>query len=334
MAIQYVNSSRDRRPDVVTRDFLTSFAMGPIGLQVADEGLIYQPWKIRTDGRYVYLAKPAADGWDDEALLFDSGSAGIVELDIAFTQNADPVVCFEKDGHVWLYWYDPTVAEFVLTDHGVGRTPRVILDEPFDTEISDVQFFYISQPDDAIVYRQQRDRYATRYLTPFIEVEDTYLEDVFRDWSLRLHLLISVRNQVSGQYRLEARSSNLFPAKYRLVDSLDVRASISSAESHLVFLTGLTNVDELDIHASIADGSSIVAALSEFEIDADITFDSTLQLLDLVDVVIATNVGPESVDVKGTIANASTVVVVIVNTIPVESLDVKGTIASATSVVV
>src|SRR5690606_4712970 len=85
-------------------------------------------------------------------------------------------------------------------------------DDPFDITNSDVQVFYISDVENCVVYRQQRDRYQTEYLTPINGVGARFLEEVYRGTDLRLHLAMLERNVVTGRYNMVVYSTLLFPA--------------------------------------------------------------------------------------------------------------------------
>jgi|SRR5690606_19687537 len=227
------NASTSHRPDAVSRDFLTAFCVGPIGFSDTSQGAVARAWRVRVDGRDVYIAGAGESEWVDEVLwLTVPDGPDIIEVDIAFTQNADPVVCFERaDGNIWIYWFDPTIPGLDLVLLGSGRNPKLVLDDPFDVTNSDVQLFYISDAQDSIVYRTQRERYATEHLTPITGVQNLYLEDAIRDSRYRMHLVASERDQVSGRYPkgfFNILSTELFPITFsenlRLVGSEVINA--------------------------------------------------------------------------------------------------------------
>lgn len=213
---EFVNSSKERRPDTVSRDFLTAFCIGPIGISDTSQGAVARAWRLRLVGNEVLLAAAGETEWVDEIvwLVVPDGPA-VTEVDIAFTQSADPVVCLERaDGNIWIYWYDPTIPGLDLVLLGPGRNPKVVLDDPFDVTNSDVQLFYISDTLDSLVYRTQRERYANEHLTPVTGVQNLYLEDAIRDSRYRLHLVASERDQASGRYPkgfFNILSTQLFP---------------------------------------------------------------------------------------------------------------------------
>lgn len=202
-----------KRLDAVSSDYLTAYSIGPVALSDVSEGILSYVWRVRIDGTNVMLARQnvAGDGWDLETLLFTFTGVA-VEIDLTFGQNAEPFVAFEKsDGTVWLYWYDPVPAARVQTQFAVGRTPRIILDDPFNTTESDVVLFYISPADNAIAYRTQRDRFATQGLSPVTPATNIYLERVIRTTGRRVAVVYSVHDEVAGQYSIQAWETTLYP---------------------------------------------------------------------------------------------------------------------------
>ena len=67
------------------------------------------------------------------------------------------------NGRIYLRWYDSQAAQYVTTDFGLGKNPRLTLDDKRQTQIgnSDVIFAYIR--DGSVYYRMQRDRFQTEY---------------------------------------------------------------------------------------------------------------------------------------------------------------------------
>src|SRR5690606_21309448 len=203
-------------------DYLTAHTLGPIAVADPSRGLVARVWKARTaDGREVRLAgaNGAGNAWTDEVLLFtiDDGGPPILELDIAFEQNGQPVVCLERAtgvggaSEVWIWFFDPTVPGMVLRNFGPGRTPRALLDRPIEIADGDVLVFYVADHAGRIAYRQQRDRYAVEILTPFEANRDTFVEDVAKGQDRRVVLLYSQRDEATGTYALHAASSVLSP---------------------------------------------------------------------------------------------------------------------------
>src|SRR5690606_25043867 len=158
--------STDIRPDALSFDHLTAFSLGPIEIGDTSKGAVFKPWRIRFDKETgEFFIKPD-DG--DEVLLFSLNDSGLTplidpnsvkEIDLAFTQNGDPTVCVQVDNDIWLYWFDPQINDFTFVKLGPGRNPRIVLDNPDIITDSDVLLFYMSEDQDALVYRIQRERY-------------------------------------------------------------------------------------------------------------------------------------------------------------------------------
>lgn len=164
------------RPDAVVVDHQTAFTLGPVAISDPSGGLVACVWRVRLVGQEVHVcrANASGNGWQPETVLFsiDDGLGPVTELDFAFEQTGNPVVCCERPtgeggaSEIWIYFYDATVPGNVFRNFGAGRTPRAILDRPLEIADSDVEVFYISDSKGRIVYRQQRDRYEVEIDTP------------------------------------------------------------------------------------------------------------------------------------------------------------------------
>lgn len=245
--------SLDRRPDALAWDHRTAFSAGPRGVGDASAGLVDRVWKARAEGGAVYLAR-ADDGntaWEAEALLFRYDGAPVVELDLAFDQNGRALVCAERatgaggGAEVWLYWYNPLpeFQRFTFDNLGPGRTPRVLLDDVHDLQNSDLLLFYVHG--DALVYREQRDRFAARRATPLAGA-GLYLEAVAKARDGRVHVFASRRDAATGAYTLEVLESTLYPflqtERFELGGSLQetgaLRTALFIAEVNEPFVLG------------------------------------------------------------------------------------------------
>lgn len=215
---QLLRTSITRRPDAVSFDYLWSYAFGPVAIGDVTQGLRNRPWYVRAEGLTVYVARAndANDAWEEEEELFTYTGAEIVELDLAFEQQGRPVMVAERHTgtgdapHLWIYWFDP-VNGFVFQDFGPGRTPRCILDNVVDVTDSDVLVFYVSDDDDDVRMRVQREVYATAHSVPITDVEHKALEDVVKVSDSRIRVVVSVRDPMAHTYSLESLESTLYP---------------------------------------------------------------------------------------------------------------------------
>ena len=332
----FINASKERRRDAVTRDYLTAFTIGPIGIQDPTAGTLVKAWRTRLVGNDILVAEAGPDSWINEIVLFSiADGIAVEELDLAFTQNADPAVCLQRaDGNIWLYWFDPTLAAFTLTNLGTGRNPRIVLDDPFDTTDSDVQLFYISEGWDALVYRTQRERYANEHLTPLVDVADLYLDDAIRDEKLRLHLIVSSRNTVTGRYPngyFAGLTTKLFP-RFTELESVDLGGLAISGSSIIAVLVSNTDEESVDLGGRAISASSIEPFV-DFAAEGSVEYGFEYSG-ELTEIVITRTVEVDSVDLGGlAISGSADVVITIIDDMEIESIDLGGRAISASSTV-
>ena len=225
------NLSTVRRPDALSFSYLQAFTVGPIAIGDQSGGTLNRPWYCRVDNttKSVYIAKAndANDAWEAESVLFTfTGEDPIDEVDVAFEQNARPVVVAERSGHLWIYWFDSTISQFSFDDFGPGRCARVALDDHrFNSMTSDVMVFYINEEmgdSGTVCYRVQRERYQTENTTPLEggafygginlpAIENLYLEDLFQSRKYRLTLVFSVREPLTGVWSIGRLASTMYP---------------------------------------------------------------------------------------------------------------------------
>jgi hypothetical protein len=171
---------------------------------------------------YICRENDARNGWDPEVVLFDPG-VPLVEVDMAFDQNGRPFACAEVAGEdgpeVWLYWYNSVLGDFEFAKMADGRNPRLVLDDPVNTDESDVLLYYISDVVNHLCYRVQRELYAIENLTPITRVSNYFLEDVALSRQFRLLILGSVRDPLYGTYGLAKLESAPYP--FRFTEGID-----------------------------------------------------------------------------------------------------------------
>lgn len=90
----------------------------------------------------------------------------LVKLSATFDQLGRPLIFFDTGTELRLYWFDPELAENIVTTFGVGEFPFATFDIRWDTSNprSDVILLYTRNG--GVYYRLQRDRYQTEYVTP------------------------------------------------------------------------------------------------------------------------------------------------------------------------
>lgn len=300
-----VKASLSKRPDSIALDYLTAFCLGPVANGDSSEGAISHVWKCRVDNatKQILIAREndTRDGWLGETLLltFDDGLAEINEIDIAFEQAGRPVICASRNTgignieEVWLYWFDPTDSTFGFDNFGVGRTPRVILDNPLTVTDSDVLFFYLNATN--LVYRQQNERYAVAHDTPLLANSNTFIEDVVKLRSGRIRVEVIRQNAISGKYSIDGLTSTLYPiitstdnieptfdlisgtlviviieATFPDIDSIDPSFSfVSGALAQPVILVTLFDIDSVDPSFSFVSGTLVDTVIQKTLFDRD-----------------------------------------------------------------
>lgn len=239
-----VGASTTKRPDAISLDYFVSFSPGPETLFSRGSGVLERTWMCRYDPAtgQVWMARSsisvaqqnlgAAGVWEAETLL-TTLSTDVAELDLAFDQNGAPVICAERPGlggpEVWLYWFSPVASAYVFEKMGNGRNPRGVLDDPESSNESDVLIFYVNPGVDRLCYRQQRDLYATEYLTPVGQVANYYLEDVALGGGRRLQVLGAVREPVTGTWSIALLESAPYPT--RVSDAATTAHQLTSLET-------------------------------------------------------------------------------------------------------
>src|SRR5690606_30407178 len=312
-------------------DYLTAHTLGPIAVADPSRGLVARVWKAWTpDGYEVRLAgaNGAGNAWIDERVLFtiDDGGPPILELDIAFEQNGQPVVCLERAtgvggaSEVWIWFYDPTVPGMVLQNFGPGRTPRALLDRPHDQADSDVCVFYVRDDIGRIVYRQQRDRYAVEIETLLAADERTYLEDAALTIGRRIVVIYSRRDPDTGTYQLYRLTSRLPPIP-TAAEGAEPVVEIRSLSTEEVIRDAPFDTEAL---APVAEIRSLT--LRDLIVIVQLSPESlapmgSIMSIERRDIVITALLAPESIAVGGSIQEIATEVVITIDrTLEIESL--------------
>lgn len=145
-------------PDSQRLTFVEDFEAGGVAVQDTSQGLSAYRWRCFIGQTGIHIQR---DGLADQVWVTVSG---VLEVALAFDQNMRPAVAWRLDnGRIYLNWYDTQIAQYVTTDFGLAKNPRLTLDDKRATQIasSDVIFAYMR--DGSIYYRMQRDRYQTEY---------------------------------------------------------------------------------------------------------------------------------------------------------------------------
>lgn len=135
---------------------LVDYERGGIALSDGSQGLNVQTWKCSYEQSRFILTPET--GPASVVLVVDS----VVAMSFTFDQNMRPVIAYEQNDDLWLWWWDTTTSQRVFTKFGPGRCPRLTLDDKRDSQTSnsDVIFAYI-KPNNDLCFRLQRERYLT-----------------------------------------------------------------------------------------------------------------------------------------------------------------------------
>jgi hypothetical protein len=156
-----------KRPDAISYDYLTAYTLGPVHLGDFSLGPAERVWRVHGFAGRVQYARQndARDDFEATTVLFHFSGPAPTELDAAFDQAARILVAMERPtglngaSEIWIYYFDPFAADYILTNFGPGRTPRALLDDVLDSANADILVFYLRN-EIGMCWRQQRERYT------------------------------------------------------------------------------------------------------------------------------------------------------------------------------
>jgi len=143
---------------------------GPINREDVSKGFRYYLWKVVAEYEtgYVYLYK---DGeYENKELVFTQ--THITYIGLSWDQLGRPLIVYQYQDNIYLWWYDPTIPGITITDLGVGEKPYLRLDDMRDMTIGGYsKNTIIYKVGTTMKYRSQLDRWSTEYDTPVDELE-------------------------------------------------------------------------------------------------------------------------------------------------------------------
>lgn len=313
--------STTRRPGALTFDYLTAYSLGPESIGAADTGILGWAWYVRAESGTVFFARSndSYDGWDDEVVLFNFSGADIAELDVAFEENGRIVVVAERPtgpsgtAEVWIYWFNPTAGAFVFEKLDTGRTPRVVLDNPNDTTIADVQVAYM-QDGAGLLTRRQSEDYTPSHTSVFTDSTDWYLEEFARNRGNRLVAILSKRS--GDEYYLDRIESTLYPVYPSDVMTMAAKVSTASALDTVALLYSMDH-EQLSVVSEILDTSDlhdVVITNNLFDKDT-LSMTPTVRTASALDVVVIvyTLFDVESLQMSAAVRTTSTLVAIVIS---------------------
>lgn len=147
-------------PDNLKAIGLTDRELGGVAINDGSQGLNNWVWTVNVE------PDGAVKLWrEGEAATTVLVQTDIADIALAFDQNMQPVLAWESTtGELFLYWFNPVIQSFVTDSFGLGRNPRLAMDDKRTLSLgtSDVIFAYISEG--KLCYRMQRDRFVTEYI--------------------------------------------------------------------------------------------------------------------------------------------------------------------------
>lgn len=159
------------------RDPLVVYERGGVSLQDPSQGMDVKDWKAFVTEEGIWLQSRQAE----TPVLFLEGEE-INQVSLAFDTNMNPVIVYRQLEVVKMSWFDSTLTARVVTEYPQILVGAVTLDDKRGGmgALNDVLFIYIR--DEAIFYRQQRDRFGIeRFLgmlpTQFVNVTTAYCEE-------------------------------------------------------------------------------------------------------------------------------------------------------------
>lgn len=157
---QSVTATPLPHPDNLKEIGLTDKELGGVAINDGSQGLSNWVWTVNVE------PDGAVKLWKEgEVATTILVQPDIVDIALAFDQNMQPVLAWESDtGGLFLYWFNPVLQNFVTDSFGLGRNPRLAMDDKRTLSLgtSDVIFAYISGG--KLCYRMQRDRFLTEYI--------------------------------------------------------------------------------------------------------------------------------------------------------------------------
>lgn len=290
-----------RRPDAVSRSMLNAFAPGPRALNDPTEGLLVKGWYCRCDNteKKLYLGEAKDQirlGWHDEVEWFTFTGDIIQELDFAFDQNGAPVLVAQRSNSLWIYYFKPSAGEYVFEDFGAGLYPKVLLDNPFHVDDSDLLVWYSAGG--FLTYRKQRDLYVSSNPTAIGLSGAQYVEGTVVDDLLRIHVIFSTRNAGAGTWSLERMTSELYPyyapPEYMLASNRVIAALV---ETVLIIYT--PPPDTFLVANSTPQATLEIVVWEELIVDNP-AFDATIDDVQVILVIIVYEPTPGECDVANT----------------------------------
>lgn len=148
-------------PDSFVTSKLIDYELGGVAINDASQGLQVQTWVGWVRDSDVLVQPQSGEG--EPHVVFSR--SGITSMSFCFDQNMRPAVAVTVNDEVLFYWYDSTINAYRTDSFGLGRNPRLTLDDKRASLLagSDIILAFI-KPNQSLIYRRQRDRFLTEFI--------------------------------------------------------------------------------------------------------------------------------------------------------------------------
>lgn len=136
-----------------------SVSRGPASRGLSPTPFSQHTWEAKVSNQTIILRDPEGS----EEALFNAGEE-LDQISLTFDQSGRPMVAYETDGRIKLWWYDPDLNAVTVADLDEGTSPFIGIDDFTNTDNTNtIVLAYVR--DNRVVYRKQQDRYRTLYQT-------------------------------------------------------------------------------------------------------------------------------------------------------------------------
>lgn len=167
-------------PDERVTTPLVDYELGGVALSDPSQGLMVKVWKAWL--QLIDIRLQAEGGV--ATTLFQATQ--VTELSFCFDQNMQWAVAYIQEGVLKLRWFDSSVGGYVTSIFSQAVNPKLALDDKRIETIASSDMILAYLRDDALYYRQQRDRFQIEYLLRDNLFPGTKLKNIGMNKNLRL----------------------------------------------------------------------------------------------------------------------------------------------------
>lgn len=152
------NVTRMLSPDRDKVSGLEDSEWGGSDLKNTDNGFLVAVWTVRVEDDKVLLFK----NQEFHSVLWEQDD--IADIALTFDQTMNPILAWRSVANeLFLRTFDAFTQSFIITPFGLGKCPRLSLDDkrPIGIYTSDIIFAYIK--DNSLMYRQQREAFLIEH---------------------------------------------------------------------------------------------------------------------------------------------------------------------------